>query len=208
MKGSRPFSKEEIDRIKKHFTGTGSLPIRNRALFILGANTGFRISELLSLTLDDLIEETGAIKDRVTVARRNIKGNKSGRTVLLNQAGKTALLPWLLTLRDLERIHKSDYIFVNLKVRNRAISRKHAWKIFKKTYRAAGLTGKLGTHAMRKTFANNVYSHFLKRASQGEQIDAFRATSKSLGHTDIKSTDQYLSFLTEDIDKTIEAVGV
>lgn len=206
MKGSRPFNREEIEKIKQYFSGSNR--VRNLSLFMLGANTGFRISELLSLTLGDVLEESGDIKDRITVSRRNMKGNKSGRTVLLNQAGKRGLAPWLHKLSYLDRIHKDDYIFANLKYNNRAISRKQAWRIFTGIYRAAGITGKLGTHAMRKTFANNVYNHFLKRVAGGEPLDAFRATSKSLGHMDIKSTDQYLSFLTEDVDKTIEAVGV
>ena len=206
MKGSRPFKIEEIEKIKSQFTGT--MKTRNLSLFLLGANTGFRISELLSLTLGDVLEQDGTIKNRLTVWKRNMKGNQSSRTVLLNKSGKKGLLPWLIALKNINIIHKDDYIFISCQGKNKPIGRTQAWKIFDKVFKAAGFTGKLGTHAMRKTFANQVYSHFLSRAASGEKIDAFRATSKSLGHTDIKSTDQYLSFLTEEIDETIEAVGI
>lgn len=186
---------------------TGRMAVRNRALFFLGANTGFRISELLSITLADILDKDGVVKSRITVARRNMKGKKSGRTVILNDKGKAAITPWLEVLRGMGVVHKDDFVFVP---HNGAgvISRSQALKVLTRAYRAAGLTGKLGTHAMRKTFANNVYEHLLMRAGRGEQVDPFRATSKALGHEDIKSTDQYLSFRTEDIDQSIQAAGV
>lgn len=205
MKGSRPLTNQEISILSGCFAGR--MAVRNRALFFLGANTGFRISELLSLTLGDLLDKDGAIKDRVTVARRNMKGKKSGRSVILNDKGKEAITPWLEVLRGMGVVHKDDFVFVP-DSGDGVISRYHAWRILTRAYRAAGLSGKLGTHAMRKTFANNVYEHLLMRASRGEQVDPFRATSKALGHEDIKSTDKYLSFRTEDIDQSIQAAGV
>lgn len=205
MKGSRPLNKQEIDKLSGCFTGR--MAVRNRALFFLGSNTGFRISELLSLTLDDVLDKDGTVKSRITVARKNMKGKKSGRSVILNDKGKEAITPWLEVLRGMGVWHKDDFVFVPQSGYG-VISRSHAWKVLTKAYRAAGLTGKLGTHAMRKTFANNVYDHLLIRASRGERVDPFRATSKALGHENIKSTDQYLSFRTEDIDQSIQAAGV
>jgi integrase len=49
MKGCRPFSDEEVKLIAKSFGGRYAT--RNKALFILGVRSGFRISEMLSLTV-------------------------------------------------------------------------------------------------------------------------------------------------------------
>lgn len=206
MRGSRPLTSAEAERLKPLFSGI--MATRNLAMFLLGANTGFRITELLSLTLGDVLEENGLIKERITVSRRYMKGKRSSRNVYLNEYGRTGLLPWLRLLRDNQVIHRDDLLFRSYGGGNKAIGRVQAWKVMVKVYKAAGINGKLGTHAMRKTFANNIYQRLLDRVAGGESIDAFRSVSKALGHSDIKSTDQYLSFRTEDIDETIAGVGV
>ena len=75
----------------------------------------------------------------------------------------------------------------------------------KDVYATNGFTGTVATHSMRKTFANKVYQHLCQRRAAGEAIDPFRLTSKALGHRNINSTDQYLSFLEADIDHAILA---
>jgi integrase len=185
----------------------GPMAVRNTAMFLLGCNTGFRVSEILALTIGDVLEENGSIKTHLTVSKRHMKGKKESRTVILNECGRRCLVPWLQELKKREVIHQDDPLFISIRG-NVPIGRIQVWKVLTKAFRACGLTGKMGTHAMRKTFANNVYKHLLVRVAAGEAIDAFRTTSKALGHADIKSTDQYLSFLTEDVDTTIKAVGV
>jgi integrase len=44
-----PFSDEEVELIAKFFSGRYAA--RNKALFTLGVRSGFRISEMLSLTV-------------------------------------------------------------------------------------------------------------------------------------------------------------
>jgi site-specific recombinase XerD len=63
-------------------------------------------------------------------------------------------------------------------------------------YATAGISGKLGTHAMRKTFASRVYEllgHDLVK------------TQRALGHASINSTVAYLSFAESDIEAAILA---
>jgi hypothetical protein len=58
------------------------------------------------------------------------------------------------------------------------------------------MTGKLGTHAMRKTFCNRVYdklNHDLVK------------THRAIGHANINSTVQYLSFREAEIDAAVLA---
>ncbi len=52
MRGTRPLTDEEIEIVSGSFSGRFEL--RDRALFLLGVKSGFRISELLSLRLNEI----------------------------------------------------------------------------------------------------------------------------------------------------------
>lgn len=205
MRGTRPFTDKEIEIVLQSFCGP--MRIRDIALFTLGINTGFRISELLSLTLDSVLDERGIVKDRIVVWRRHMKGKRSSRDILVNEASRQALRNWLLELKQRGVIHKDDYIFYSHKDSRQPISRARAWQIIHGICKSAGMPGRIGTHSMRKTFANNIYQFFKSQLAAGKEIDPFRATSKALGHSDIRSTDQYLSFLDEEIDLAVESLG-
>ena len=68
MKGCRPLTDEEVEEIVQSFAG--EYYKRNRAMFIPGVKSGFRISEILSLTTGDVVVK-GNIVDTVHVKRCN-----------------------------------------------------------------------------------------------------------------------------------------
>ena len=78
----------------------------------------------------------------------------------------------------------------------REISREHAWRLLKESFASNELTGKLGTHAMRKTFANRMYDKL--------RHDLVKV-QPAMGHRNINSTVAYLSFREEDITDAILA---
>lgn len=201
MRGARKLSKEEVDLLKRSFAGR--LGIRNRAFFMFGLNTGFRVTELLSLKIGDVLESSGQIKDYVMISRRFMKGKKASRSVVINPGAKKALHPLLIILRESGVTHRDDYIFRSSGRGNKAITREHAWRIIHNAAMLANLTGQVSTHSMRKTFAGAVYSRLLARVSEGEAVDAFRLTSKALGHMSIDSTDKYLEINGEVVDDVI-----
>jgi integrase len=88
MKGVRPFADEEITAIKASFSGRYAA--RDRAPFVVGLQTGFRISELLSLRRKDVCAR-GKVFDRVSVERKHMKKKTQGRTVLLHPEARAAL---------------------------------------------------------------------------------------------------------------------
>ncbi len=51
--GCRPLSNAEVDRVLAAFAGPAAA--RDRALFVLGLKAGFRVSELLSLRVGDIV---------------------------------------------------------------------------------------------------------------------------------------------------------
>jgi integrase len=194
MKGCRPLSDEEITLISQSFGGTYAA--RDRALFILGLKSGFRISELLSLRVGDVVQH-GRLVDQVTVRRAHMKQRTEGRTVPLHPEAKQVLAIWIDELRTRGQGGATTCLFRSRQGGNRPISRIQAWQILTEAYRTNELTGKLGTHALRKTFANKVYTRL--------QRDLVK-TQRALGHRNINSTVAYLSFCEDDVTQAILAL--
>lgn len=194
MKGCRPLTEAEVAEVVKSFGGIYAA--RDKALFLLGTKSGFRISELLSLRLADVLQ-AGRLVDRVTVRRQNMKKKVEGRTVLLHPEAKAALAVWIDQLRTAGYMTGDAFVFQSRKGANRPVGRVHAWRVLREAYAVNELTGKLGTHSMRKTFANRVY----------EKLDRdLVRTQRALGHRNVNSTVSYLSFREEDIDQAILAI--
>jgi integrase len=193
MKGCRPLTDDEVRLIQQSFGGVYAA--RDKALFLLGVKSGFRISELLSLRVGD-VSQHGRLVDRVAVLRRHMKQKLEGRTVLLHPDAKAALATWLVTLRQDPACTSQTYVFRSRKGQNRPISAVQAWRILHEAVVTNELTGKVGTHAMRKTFANRVY-HQLNH-------DLVK-TQRAMGHKNINSTVAYLSFVEAEIDAAILA---
>ena len=125
-----------------------------------------------------------------------MKHQGEGRTVLLHPEAKAALATWLLTLRQDPRATAQTFVFRSRKGVNRPISKVQAWRILHEAVTTTELTGKVGTHALRKTFANRVY-HQLNH-------DLVK-TQRAMGHKNINSTVAYLSFVEDEIDQAILA---
>lgn len=99
MKGCQPLSFDEFDLVLNTFSGP--FQHRDRLLFVLGATTGFRISELLSLTVDS-VWSRGHPNKIVGVRRNRMKGKHESRSVPLPEVVHTFLRSWIaeLSLRN------------------------------------------------------------------------------------------------------------
>ncbi|OGS33033.1 MAG: hypothetical protein A2218_07830 [Elusimicrobia bacterium RIFOXYA2_FULL_53_38] len=185
MNGMRPLTDDEVTRIAAGFTSK-----RDRALFFLGIRTGFRISELLSLKVGDVVQG-GEIAHSVSVARRNMKGKIEGRTIPLHEEARAALEMWVT---ELNAAGATATFPLFLSRKGGAITRTQAWKVLTTAYSRAGVFGRLGTHGLRKTFASRVYERLGR--------DLIK-TQRALGHKAITSTVAYLSFAESDVDAAI-----
>ena len=193
MKGARPLTDNEIKRV--HDAIQGQFVNRDRALFMLGVKSGFRISEILSLRVADVFS-SNEIVERVAVKRSNMKGKIEGRTVVLHPIAKSSLKTWIEELLR-KGGSESDFLFKSRNGENQPISRSQAFKLLEKVYRSVGLSGTLGTRAMRKSFANSIYEKLNRDLVM---------TQKALGHRNINSTVSYLSFKSEEIDQAILSI--
>jgi integrase len=177
-------SDEEIEKALRSFSY-----LRDKALFILGLRTGFRISELLSIKVSD-VYRYGKIVERVTVKRKNMKKKIESRTVVLHEQVRSILLQ----LISESRLAASDYLFKSLTGTNKPISRIQAWRILTNVFELNCLEGKLGSHCMRKTFAKKSYELSNKDLVKTREL---------LGQKNINSTVSYLSFEQSEIDDII-----
>ena len=94
MRGMRPLSDSEIAQVASR------LGVRDRAFFVLGIRTGFRVSELLSLRVADVVNG-GEVARFVGVHRRNMKGKSEGRTIPLHDEARAALSAWVAELKNM-----------------------------------------------------------------------------------------------------------
>jgi site-specific recombinase XerD len=192
MIGANPLTREQMKGVLKATTS-----IRERALLALGFTTGYRISELLSLTVAD-VSTNGVIHNHINVKAAASK-TKVGRTVLLNSDAKKALaklIEWL----SAKGLDNTTALFVSRKHVNgyAAITRQQAGRLIKGLFALVGAIGSsYSTHSMRKTFAKTVYDF------TGGKIELVQI---ALGHKSINSTVSYLSFNTSSIDDAIHAM--
>jgi integrase len=173
MVGCRSLTDTEIQAIK------GVLSTRNQCLFILGCKTGFRISELLSLTVGD-VYRNGQVLDRVRVAKRNVKGKTRSHELPIHPEAKQAIQAWVVTMPVTD---PAAPLFPS-RIGTKAITRYMAHKLLKEAYAKAGVTGgTLATHCLRKSFAKRIYEKL--------DYDLF-ATRDALNHRSIEDTVKYL----------------
>lgn len=182
MAGARALSKEEHLKVKESFT-----TLRNKCLYLLGKNTGFRLSELLCIYVRDVYK-----KDYVKVQRKNLKGKTESREVVLNKEAKIAIEEYL---NSLDIIDLDSPLFISRKFKNESIKRSMAHKILKQAFKEANLQGSVSSHTMRKSFSLNVYE------KSGNDLVL---TSKALGHRWIATTMKYLPVNQERLDNIIK----
>jgi len=145
---------------------------RDRAMLELLYATGLRVSELVSLELNDLNLET-----RVLVARG--KGSKE-RLVPVGAPAADAVRAYLFSARDaLLRGRRSKDLFVT--PRGGRMTRQGFAKIVARHGRAAGIRRPISPHKLRHSFA----THLLEGGAD------LRAVQAMLGHADVSTTQIY-----------------
>ena len=201
MKGTRPLNNAEIQAVSESFEGT--FAIRNRALFMLGVSIGGRINELLSLTVGDVWQNDKPVAD-VLYDKAIVKGGEIARAVPLNADGRQAIhdiIGWhaekfgMFLKQDtplfVSRVRTSDG---NLKRMTTQAGSDALMAAFAK----AGLNGKLGTHSMRKSFAQRLYS----------QTNDIFVVQEMLGHKAVATTQKYLGVNYAEVREALEAMSV
>jgi integrase len=190
MKGCPPLSAPEFHTALASLSGRHKW--RDQALLILGVRMGMRVSELLSLTIAQ-VWDGKAPRARIYLPREKTKGKRTGASMVLHPSAGDAVER---LIKSRVGVQPQDFLFSSQRCPHRPLGRRAAWLILHRAFKAAGVSGMVGSHCMRKTFCQNVYV-----ALKG---DLFRL-SKAMRHTSPLTTLSYLSFREEEIDRAILA---
>lgn len=193
MARCRPLSHEEQRAVIEAVGACPRTGLRNRALVTVGLATGLRISELLSLTLGDVVE-FGEIRTHVTVraaARKGQENRRRSHTVKLSARAREALEAWVAALNRAGYEHRRVPLWLAEHGRRpmRAISRAQAWRIMQGAKVRLRLHGTIGTHSWRKSKCGQAIA-MGRRLARGDE-DPMRIAQEVLGHASIESTMAY-----------------
>lgn len=179
MKGVRPLLNEEIEKVAQCFEG--KFAIRNRSLFLLGVSVGGRISEMLSLTIGDVWQNNKPVSD-LLFQRDMVKGKTHARAVPVNSVGRNAINAIVNWYQEQIEVFPRSPLFISREGKGTPLTRRSADRILNDAFKRAGLNGKLGTHTLRKSYAQRLY----------ETSGDVYVVKEMLGHQSIDNTQKYL----------------
>ncbi|HET8723754.1 MAG TPA: tyrosine recombinase, partial [Anaeromyxobacteraceae bacterium] len=141
-------SREEVERLLAAPREVrGAAGFRDRAMLELLYATGLRVSELVTLEVNQV-----DLESRVLLARG--KGRKE-RLVPVGGPAATSLKAWVAGPRDqMLRGRRSRDLFVT--PRGRRMTRQGFWKLLGRYARAAGIARRISPHKLRHSFATHL----------------------------------------------------
>lgn len=168
----KTLSVQETEKLLSYEGGEKYQTVRTLAVLELLYASGIRISELVSLKLEEVNITQGWI-------RVFGKGSKE-RLVPVNERA-CELLKKYLELRDLRFSGRGAQSWVFLNKSGKKLSRVQLWKDIKNFAREAGLERKVHPHLLRHSFA----THLLQRGAD------LRSIGEMLGHSSLSTTQIY-----------------
>ncbi len=165
---------------------------RDQAILELLYATGMRVSELVSLSIGDIV----TTRSGIGTAKVTGKGSKQ-RIVPVGEIALDALRSWLspygrdkLIPARWKRIADSDAVFLN--ARGGRITRQGVWLVIKKRALAVRLGSRVYPHVLRHSCA----THMLEGGAD------IRMVQEMLGHSSISTTQIYTKVSVEHLRST------
>ena len=155
---------------------------RDKAMLEFAYATGMRVTEIISLNIDDVNLEEGYVVCK--------NGNKQ-RNIPLGTISLNALKEYITDARKVMiKNEKEQSLFVN--VNGGRLTRQGFWKIVKYYKEQAHIEKDITPHVLRHSFA----THLLQNGADLKSIQTM------LGHSDISSTQVYMQFQDEGLKNT------
>lgn len=166
-------SMNEVVRLLDQPCGDTPKEIRDKAMLELLYATGIRVTELITLKLDDVNLQLGFIICRDAAKERVIPFGNEARSALVNYLENVR--------KDMINDSMSEYLFVNCS--GLPMSRQGFWKLIKLYAKKAGIDEDITPHTLRHSFA----AHLVENGAD------LRSVQEMLGHSDISTTQIYAS---------------
>ena len=152
---------------------------RDKAMLEFAYATGMRVTEIISLNVEDINLETGYATCR---------NGKKERTVPIGNMSLKALKDYMVNARNtMIKDENEKALFVN--VNGDRLTRQGFWKIIKYYKEQAHIEKDITPHVLRHSFA----THLLQNGADLKSIQTM------LGHSDILSTQVYMQFQDESL---------
>jgi integrase/recombinase XerD len=168
----KAISIEQVEALLAATDGDSVQQLRDKALLELLYATGARVSEVVGLNVDDVIE--------ADVVRVRGKGDKQ-RIVPVGSYARAALDAYLVRARPILSSRGKATPALFLGVRGQRVSRQNAWLIIRSAAERAGLEMEVSPHTLRHSFA----THLL---AGGADV---RVVQELLGHSSVATTQIY-----------------
>lgn len=153
--------------------------IRDKAMLEFAYATGMKVTEIISLNVDDINLERGYATCR---------NGKKERTVPIGDMSLKALKEYMTNARKIIiKDENEKSLFVN--VNGQRLTRQGFWKIIKYYKEQAHIEKEITPHVLRHSFA----THLLQNGADLKSIQTM------LGHSDILSTQVYMQFQDESL---------
>lgn len=179
---------------------------RDNMLFIVGINFGLRVSDLRLLRFSHIINENLTFKDRFAVLEqktKNTRAHRRNRYITINMAVIESVTLFLENTPD---VKLSDYMFRSQSNRgassNVPLSRVSIDRILKGIAHDVGLSMKVSTHTLRKTFA------YHQMAMSGNDPRKLLLLQKILGHSSMAQTLDYIGITRDEIDEAYRTLNL
>lgn len=171
----------QVERLLAATSGDEPGELRDRALLELLYATGARVSEAVSLNVDDLVGEEGT----TDLVRLFGKGSKQ-RIVPVGSYARAALDAYLVRSRPLLSVRGRATPALFLGMRGARLSRQNAWLVIRAAAERAHLDQELAPHgisphSLRHSFA----THLLQGGAD------VRVVQELLGHASVATTQIY-----------------
>ena len=175
-------SSEEVELLLEQPNNVDLKGIRDKAMLEFAYATGMRVTEIISLNIDDVDFEKSYVTCSNGVKKRNIPLGKISLKALSDYVKDAR--PVMIKSED------EKALFVN--VNGKRLTRQGFWKIIKYYKEQAHISKDITPHVLRHSFA----THLLQNGADLKSIQMM------LGHSDISSTQVYMIY-EDDVIKNI-----
>ncbi|MFO7689006.1 MAG: site-specific tyrosine recombinase XerD [Cryobacterium sp.] len=172
----KAISIEQVGALLAATDGDELRQLRDKALLELLYATGARVSEVVDLNVDDVLEDTL----QQSMVRLTGKGGKQ-RVVPVGSYARTALGAYLVRARPQFSVRGTATPALFLGARGHRVSRQNVWLIIRAAADRAELNVPVSPHTLRHSFA----THLL---SGGADV---RVVQELLGHSSVATTQIY-----------------